>query len=353
MIKIAIVGAGNITSLRHIPAFQRSGRVEILGVIDRKAEKARAVAERFSIPNSGSSFDEPWMKDAQAVSIGVPPHVHFETCRTALEQGKHVLMEKPMTLRVEEAEQLAALAKSQRLVFGVVQNFQFSRSAMALKRKIEKGSLGAITSLYCFQCSTTERRLPVWHEELPLGLFYDESPHLLYLLTAFSGGEVTVQDVTVIPSARGRVTPSLVTAHFRAGEIPAALYNNFEAPISEWHFIVYGTKAVGVIDLFRDILITIPNDGQHLAVDVLRSSLMLTGSHLWGVFTAGLRMFRGKHLYGNETVVQQFLDAIEFESPLKGISAEDGLRVLRLQHEMLRQARLLNGTQPAPAVMNS
>jgi hypothetical protein len=117
------------------------------------------------------------------------------------------------------------------------------------------------------------------------------------------------------------------------------LYNNFEATFSEWHFTVYGTKAAGVIDVFRDVLVTIPNDRQHLAVDVMRTTAMAVGTHLSGVFRSGLAMLGGKLLYGNEEVVRRFLDAIETRTPPEGISGQDGLGVLRLQHRILELAR--------------
>src|SRR5438552_3547322 len=110
MVKVAIIGAGNITSLRHIPALKRSGRVEVSGIIDRTEDKARAVAARFGIPDFGTTLDEPWMEEVSAVTIGVPPQAHFQTCKEAFSRGKHVLMEKPITLQVEEGEELCRIA---------------------------------------------------------------------------------------------------------------------------------------------------------------------------------------------------------------------------------------------------
>jgi scyllo-inositol 2-dehydrogenase (NADP+) len=336
--RVAIIGAGNITSLRHIPALQQSKRVDIVGVVDRHLARAEKTARSFSIPNAADTMDAPWFASAEAVSIGVPPGDHFSVAREALLRDKHVLLEKPMTLRVSESEELVRLAEERKKILAVIHNFQFARSAVRLKKMIADGRMGAITGILCFQTSTTERRLPSWHEDLPLGLFYDEAPHLLYLLKAFGGAALHIDSVAVSPSARGRRTPGVITAHIRAGSVPAVLYNNFEAPVSEWQFIVYGEKALASIDVFRDVLVVLPNDGQHLPGDIMRTTQRLVSTHLTGVFTSGVALLRKRLLFGNEEIVRRFLDAIETGEPPRDMSGADGLAIVRLQHELIGRA---------------
>src|SRR5206468_7684705 len=141
----------------------------------------------------------------------------------------------------------ARKAADRRLVLALVHNFQFARSVRRARRQLEEGRWGKITALHGFQLSSPGRRLPHWYEQLPLGLFYDESPHLLYLLRAF-GGPVTVQRASQIPSTRGAVTPAVLNVELEIGatsvsdgppsltlpartNIPATLFMNFEAPI--------------------------------------------------------------------------------------------------------------------------
>lgn len=341
-IPVAIVGAGNITSLRHIPALRASRRAEILGVIDIHEDRAAAVCERFGIPHHAADMGADWFREVRAVTVGVPPTAHAEVARKALAAGKHVLLEKPFALRLDDARELVALAKREGRTLAIVHNFQFARSALRLKEMIRTGALGKVTGIFCFQASTADRRLPVWYEELPMGLFYDEAPHLLYLLRAF-GGEIRLRSVGVSPSTTGRVTPAVLTAHLDAGGVPAVLYNNFEASVSEWQFAVYGTRKVGIIDVFRDVLVVLPNDGEHRAADVMRTSLAGIASHVAGVIGSGLRMVTGQLLYGNEEVVRRFLDAVETGVAPEGISSEDGLAVLELQHALIDGARAALG----------
>ena len=85
--------------------------------------------------------------------------------------------------------------------------------------------------------------LPEWSEELPLGLFCDESPHFFYLFRAF-GGDVRLTDVVVKESRKKPATPHLVTAHLDTDLAPAFLYCSFESSVSEWYFILICEKAV-------------------------------------------------------------------------------------------------------------
>jgi predicted dehydrogenase len=203
---------------------------------------------------------------------------------------------------------------------------------------LAQGHWGRITALHGFQLSSPDRRLPTWFEQLPLGLFYDESPHLLYLLRAF-GGPVKLRRATQVPSARGRVTPAIIQAELDASGLPATLFMNFEAPVSEWQLLVLTERGAAFIDIFRDILVFLPHDGRHAAADVVRSSWAMLWGHAAGFVRSGLRMVTGRLLFGNEEVVRRFLDAIEGKEPLRDIDARTGLEILRLQHAILAQVQ--------------
>src|SRR4029079_1514852 len=128
----------------------------------------------------------PWLDQVEAVVVATTPFTHFDTIRAALRLGKHVLTEKPFAMTVGEGKELVALAKDTGRVLAIVHNFQFARSTRALIRDIEGGALGNIRGVVARQYGNPGRRLPTWYQDLPLGLFYDESPHLLYLLRRLS-----------------------------------------------------------------------------------------------------------------------------------------------------------------------
>jgi scyllo-inositol 2-dehydrogenase (NADP+) len=334
MTKIVVVGAGWVTSARHIPALKRSGRCEIIGVIDKHKEKAKAVAEKFSLAHHGESLNEAWVDSAQACTVGVSPMSHFEITDSLLDRSKHVLLEKPMCLTVGEGEALADKARSKGLTLAIVHNFQFAHSVRRAKAMLASGRWGKLTGLHAFQLSNPQRRLPSWYEQLPFGLFFDESPHLLYLLKAF-GSKIELRSASVTPSTSGKVTPAIVQAEFDVSGLTATMYTNFEAPISEWHLMVFTEKGAAVIDIFRDILVFVPTDHLHSAKNVVRSSFSMIWDHAAGFIHSGSRMVTKSLLYGNEEVVNRFLDALEGKSKLIDIDADSALEILKLQHAIM------------------
>jgi scyllo-inositol 2-dehydrogenase (NADP+) len=176
-IRVASVGAGWVTSNRHIPTLQRSPEFEVVGVVDKLPQRAEKLAAERALRRwaAGDTTLVPWLDEIDAVTIGTPPATHFAVARAALEAGKHVLMEKPVALAVSEAQELKQVAERQGCVLAIVHNFQFARSAVALRRQIASGRFGRVTSVFALQFSNPARRLPEWYESLPRGLFYDES----------------------------------------------------------------------------------------------------------------------------------------------------------------------------------
>jgi len=117
--------------------------------------------------------------DVDAVVIATPVRTHYALAKEALLHGKHVLVEKPLTASVTEAEELVALATQQQRVLMVGHTFEYNPAVNELRKMVQSGDLGKI---YCIEA-----------ERLNLGLFrhdinviWDLAPHdvsiLLYLL---------------------------------------------------------------------------------------------------------------------------------------------------------------------------
>ena len=342
-LRVAAVGLGWVCQHRHLPALRASPECEVIGVMDRHAERAREVAARFGITNwhAGERLAElPWLEAVEAFVIGAGPAAHGALIREALSLGKHVLTEKPFVLDPAEGEALVALARERRRVLAVVHNFQFARSTRRLLADLAAGRYGALRFLHARQLGNPRRRLPAWYEELPLGLFYDESPHLLYLLRALAPAPLELLHAEVHPSTTGKRTPAWISAHYAAGpaRLPVKLDRGFEAPLSEWHVQLGGEQRLGDIDVFRDIYVSVPNDGEHTTWPVLRTSLAATWDHWMQHLLSGPAHLRGKLLYGNDEVVRRFAAAVRSGTEAAGIGAADALAVLRMQHDILQRA---------------
>jgi predicted dehydrogenase len=341
-LRVAVVGLGWVGTHRHLPWLRAAPGVELVGVIDHSEARVDQARAAFRVPN-GAAADRPagvpWLDQVDAVTIATPPATHDVLARAYLLAGKDVLLEKPMALEVDAARELAELATSQGRVLAIVHNFQFARSTLRLQRLLAAGGLGVIRALWGAQLSNPERRLPDWYDSLPLGLFYDESPHFFYLVRSLLGAQPVLDLVHHIPSATGRHTPAAITLLMHAGSVPVQIAMNFEAPVSEWHFALIGSEKMAVLDIFRDALVVIPNDHQHLGRNVLATTAHAITSHIGGVAGSGVRNVTGRLAYGNDVVIARFIEACRTRVPPNDISADDGVDVVRLQHAVLDRVR--------------
>jgi predicted dehydrogenase len=351
-IRVACFGAGWVTTHRHIPALRADGRFEVVAIVDRRADRARDAADALGIPvyaGGESVLDLPDPDAIDAITCGTAPFAHYDVIKHALERGKHALTEKPFTMSVAEGEDLRDLARARGVQIAVVHNFQFASSVARLDRWLATGRLGTPRAVWAMQLSNPRRRLPSWYDELPLGLFYDESPHMLYLLRHFVDAPLALDGVSVVPSTvrPDTNTPAQITVQYK-NDLPATLTMNFEAPISEWHVAVLGEDGMGAVDVFRDIAVFTPNDGRHGAPSVLRTSLAGTFRHWAGHLRSGTGHLRGRLLYGNDVVVGRFADAVHTGVPPRGISVDDALAVLQSQHDIIVAADLGLGQSKSP-----
>jgi scyllo-inositol 2-dehydrogenase (NADP+) len=345
-LRVAAVGLGWVSLHRHLPAMLRNPAFALVGVVDRRPEHAREVAARLGLPlyHAGDRLaDIPWIDEIEAFTIGTSPPSHAALIGEALSLGRHVLTEKPFVMDPAEGAKLVALARAKRRVLAVVHNFQFARSTRRLSADLRAGRYGALRFLRATQLSNPLRRLPAWYDELPLGLFYDESPHMLYLLRALAPAPLEFLRAEVHPSTCGKRTPAWISVHYAAGpaRMPVKLDMAFEAPLSEWHVSVAGEHFLGDVDVFRDIYVRIPNDGSHATWPVLRTSLVASWSHWMQHLVSGPRHLAGTLRYGNDEVFRRFADAARGSGAPEGIGADDALAVLRMQHEIIERAEHL------------
>lgn len=342
-IRVAAIGLGWVAQHRHLPVMDRSDRFEVVGVIDRRADRARATAKARKYRHHACTdtlADIDWLDDVDAVTIATAPMAHHAIAAEALERGKHVLTEKPFAMSIAEGTDLLACAQDADRKLAIVHNFQFARSTKALFDDLAASRLGTITGIDAVQFGNPKRRLPDWCEDLPFGLFYDESPHLLYLLRAVAG-DVTLARSLKVTSTTGLHTPARVEAWFRGGPngCPVRLACNFESPVSEWYLMVAGSQGYGIVDIFRDIYVRLPNDGRHDTGQVLRTSIRATAQHWFQHVTSGIPHLTGRLSYGNAELFDRFARGIAGDAAaMAPISAAAAHSILTLQHAIIDRA---------------
>jgi predicted dehydrogenase len=161
--------ARNLDSLPH---------ASVAMVADVDARRLAAIGTSQTSIHTTTEIRDVFRSDVDAVVIVTPVRTHYELAREALLHDKHVLVEKPLTTSVEQAEELVALARERQRVLMVGHTFEYNPAVCELRRLVQDGELGRI---YCVEA-----------ERVNLGLFrqdtsviWDLAPHdisiLLYL----------------------------------------------------------------------------------------------------------------------------------------------------------------------------
>jgi predicted dehydrogenase len=141
-IGVAIVGTGFGQKI-HIPGFQLHPRTEVVAVYNPDLGKAKAIADSHNIFYAYNQLDKILsLTEVEAVAISTPPFLHYEMAKQVLEAGKHLLLEKPMTMKAAEIKELYRLAAAKKLVAIADFEFRFIPAWQLLAEYLEQGYVG-------------------------------------------------------------------------------------------------------------------------------------------------------------------------------------------------------------------
>ena len=184
---IALVGAGAIANLAHLPAY-RAGGLEVVGVTDPDAGRAADVARRHCIERVYRDLDELLADErVEVVDVAVPAAAQPEIVRRALESGHHVLAQKPFAPTSALASELASLAEHRDLVLAVNQQLRFDEGMAAAHEMMRLGWLGEVTSFTIAVDIWTEWTLWPWMLELEELEVWNHSIHYHDVVRWFLG----------------------------------------------------------------------------------------------------------------------------------------------------------------------
>lgn len=145
MTKIGFIGAGDI-SLLHAEGVKEAHGAELVGVWNRTRDRAEEKASLFGC----GVFDTPeaLVDAADVVYVLTNMETHHEYAMMAIEHGKHVLVEKPTAVTIEEIREIKAAAEAKGVKVAPVHNYIYEPSVMRTKDLIESGKLGDLVAVY-------------------------------------------------------------------------------------------------------------------------------------------------------------------------------------------------------------
>ena len=141
-IKVGVIGAGFIGPV-HIESLRRLGFVEVVALATSGEETAKSKAQALSISRAyGDWRDLMEDEEIQVVQITSPNYLHFPQAKAALQAGKHVVCDKPLTISPEESKELVDLVKEKELVGAITFNHRFYPLVQETRALLQEKALG-------------------------------------------------------------------------------------------------------------------------------------------------------------------------------------------------------------------
>ena len=135
---VGVIGVG-YWGKKIVDEFTKVDNVSVTGVSDLDDKNIAFCRERYGIKNGYLDYHELLeQRDLQAVSVSAPNAMHYRICMDALQAGKHVLVEKPITLNSKEGRELVDLAERKRLMLSVGHIFRFNNALAEIRRLIKE-----------------------------------------------------------------------------------------------------------------------------------------------------------------------------------------------------------------------
>ena len=146
-LNIGIIGCGKIAQVRHIPEYTANQWVHLTGFFDLSKARAEQVASAFP----GASIYDSWADllddpTIDAVSVCTANASHAEIAIAALEAGKHVLLEKPMAISLDDCERVAEAAHASGRLLMVDHNQRFTKAHKLARDLFQAGTIGELVA---------------------------------------------------------------------------------------------------------------------------------------------------------------------------------------------------------------
>ena len=286
ILNIGVIGAGYWATSAHIPGIIQHEKAHLRAVQNRTQHKANQIAKDFGADLSFDQYQQLVLADnMDAVVISSTPNVHFEQAKFSLENNKHVLIEKPMTFTVAQAQELCDLARQKDLRFVVSCPWHYTRHGIEARRLILNGHLGQIKMISVLMTNPVDKLLKGINTSPTHGMnnVYLEPCLGSYSDPAVAGGGQIFTQVSHAGAYLSFLTglqPAEVYAKFDNDNSQNDIYNALNitmekgvlvtlastgaTPLSvrNYEVRIFGTKGILLLELWKGTMTFHPFDGE-------------------------------------------------------------------------------------------
>ena len=323
-LNIAVIGAGNIANLIHMPYLLKMPAARVSTIVDTDLARVEHVGGKYHITSRLRHYQDALRdKDIQVVDVCTPPFTHAELIKAAAEAGKDVIVEKPLSMTLEEAIGVKDTLQATDAKLGIVLNHRYMPLVRKVLGLVQEGALGKLQHILVI--SHTFPPKVQWTEH-PLitryGVLYDFLPHMLDLVTYISQG--TPRKVVCRPSSDSSPTAYTLMLELQLlDEIRclATIDASWSPSTSRRQVCFFGTE--------RDLVVDIQDQFAYFTHGYLtpQAQMLILAQRMRGILgrvAKGTKSLRYGPLIYHRDLLRGFLEALrQGETP--PVSIMDGL----------------------------
>jgi predicted dehydrogenase len=252
-IAVGLVGCGKVSWERHFPALTRLPEFKVVAVCDKDPERSSRIRALYAAQRSPTDYrevvDSP---DIDAVAVLTETGSHAEIGVAVLEAGKHLFIEKPLALTLDEADRLLDAHERSGVLAQVCFNLRWHRLIVKAKAILDSGIVGrlkAIRSVYTHDRDGSDA--PGWHRRLSTGggVSFNEGIHHYDLWRYLLGREVEQVHAISRGSDVYEDETCTTSATLESGILASGVSSFLSGPNSELE--IFGDKGRLLISLYR------------------------------------------------------------------------------------------------------
>jgi predicted dehydrogenase len=305
------------------------------------ADLAKEVASNFGIPRMYTDVSEMISEDdPDIVDICTPPQTHTSIAIKAMESGCHVLLEKPMALKVSDCDEMIRISRKCGVKLSIVHNEIFHPPFLRARELVNNSVAGDLTGMRILSSTPRSRFMTLrnhWIHKLPGGVLEETGPHAVYKSLEF------VKNV------------KCVDVHAKKSlEYPWILYDQYRIELDGENMIssimishandwgaseveLFGTKAALKMDL-QSMTLVVYKRKNLKPMSVALSSLKVAGQMVKGIMSTAFGAMLRRPILGHEILVKRFVDSVVDDEPAP-VTPMDGRETVRVMEMIVNKLK--------------
>lgn len=230
--RVGVIGLGG-AARQMLPSFQTHPHVVIAAGADPREDARDAFSTEFSAPAFAHPEDLCSCSDVDVVYIATPHQLHREHAVLAARAGKHIIVEKPMALTLEDCDAMIEAAEHAKVLLVVGHTHAFDAPIIEMRRLICEGAIGPLALINNFNYTNFLYR-PRRYEELRTesggGAIYNQAPHQVDIVRLLGGGKVESVRSASWALDPDRPTDGAYSAflQFEGGAVAVIVYSGYD-----------------------------------------------------------------------------------------------------------------------------